>query len=147
MEKPSNSALKSYEDLTSKLSFRFSTTLAKSDFYIFYEKWINLHINLFCNLKIDSKDSILSEKELNDFSQKFMKKRSALVSSYTQIIKRENDSKKNFLLLKDFIYIHDENFKTILKQILDDFSNELIRLQSLRKATFAYTHSHISSGG
>ncbi|BBH52738.1 hypothetical protein [Fluviispira sanaruensis] len=147
MEKPSYSALESYEGLIAKLSHRFSNTPLKKDFYIFYNKWIKLHNNLFFNLTIDNKSTLLSENELNNVTKIFMIKRQALVSSYAQSLKKEVDSKNNFNFLKDFLFFHDENFKLILKQILEDYSVELIRLQSLRKATHAYAHSHISSGG
>ena len=62
-------------------------------------------------------------------------------------MKNHPEFKNEIILFRNVINEHDENFKTILKQILSKLLTELNRLQSIRKVTNAYKNNQFSLGG
>ena len=76
-----------------------------------------------------------------------MKKRLGIISAFSQRMKNHPEFKNEIILFRNVINEHDENFKTILKQILSKLLTELNRLQSIRKVTNAYKNNQFSLGG
>lgn len=136
-----------YENLKSNLAIRFELSPLKDEFLLFWKKWGFLHLQLFSDLQLGVYKTLISPEELNTITQTFMKKRLAIISAFTQGVKNNSNFKTEVLLFKNVILDHDENFKIILKQILDKLLLELNRLQSIRKVTNAYTNNQFSLGG
>jgi hypothetical protein len=134
VEKAMFNETSSYENLKSNLENRFDLSPLKSEFLLFWQKWSYLHIQLFSELQIGVYKTFMAPEDLELITQKFMKKRLGIISAFTQRI-------------RNVINEHDENFKTILKQILSKLLIELNRLQSLRKVTNAYKNNQYSLGG
>ncbi len=147
MEKTIFFEVSSYESLKSELSKGFDFSPLKNEFLIFWEKWGCLHIKLFKNLGIGVYFTLIDENELSLLAKKFMTKRQGMISAFVQGIKDHPNFKSEVILFRNIIKEHDENFKTLLTQILDKLLNELNKLQSLRKVTSAYMNSQLSLGG
>lgn len=137
----------SYENLKFELAKNFEFSPLKIEFLCFFEKWGNLHIHLFKNLKLDAYCTANDELELNLLVKKFMTKRQGMISAFVQGIKENAHYKSEIILFRKLINKHDENFKILLTQILNKLLDELNRLQSQRKVTNAYMNSQLSLGG
>ena len=147
MEKTVYLEVSSYESLKSELSKGFAFSPLKNEFLTFWEKWGCLHIKLFKELGLGVYFTLINENELNQFANRFMKKRQGMVSAFVQGIKNHPNYKSEIILFRNIIKEHDEHFKNLLSQILNKLLIELNRLQSVRKVTNAYMNSQLSLGG
>lgn len=119
----------------------------KNEFSLFIDKWKNIHVKIINFIQIDEQHKPLSDIDLKTATASFMKKRQGLVSCFAQILKSTPNAKEDFVTLGLFLKTHDQAFQMLLNMTLDNYNDELFRLQSLKKATQAYLHSHFSPGG
>jgi len=147
VEKAMFNEMSSYENLKLNLENRFDLSPLKSEFLLFWQKWSHLHIQLFSELQLGVYKTFMSPQDLELITQKFMKKRLGIISAFSQRMKNHPEFKNEITLFRNVINEHDENFKTILKQILSKLLTELNRLQSIRKVTNAYKNNQFSLGG
>ena len=147
MEKAIFNETSSYENLKAKLSSGFHLSPLKEEYFLFWQKWVYIHTQLFSDLQIGVYKTYITEQELKAITQSFLKKRLGIISLFTQRIKNKPNFKNEISLFKNIINEHDENFKIILNQILDKLLKELNKLQSHRKVTNAYKNNQFSLGG
>jgi hypothetical protein len=105
----------------------------RDDNNYFFERWHRHHLELFYKLREEKFDNF---EEIN---KEFIAKRARMASAFIQGLKIKNQDLKSF---KDILRIHDESFKTLLSEILNYYSDELIKVQRFRKVTAAYTYVH-----
>jgi hypothetical protein len=128
--------LENYKEGAQRLVQSFPIFFCVQERSLFFDVWFRHHQKLI---------QLLSEEELDGFEEinkEFLKKRSRLASVFMQRIKLDNKTGNELSFFKEILKQHDEIFKTVLGEILNYFSEELIRAQRFRKVTAAYVHAN-----
>lgn len=110
-------------------SFQLNT---KNENGIFFKNWSNLHRNLFLQM---------SKENFEILTREFMAKRARFASSFIQYLKTSENSIEKIKNFKELLKYHDERFSKLLKEVLNYYSDELIKVQRHRKVTAAYLNS------
>jgi hypothetical protein len=124
--------LEKYNGLSEDLKQRDIGFFSKNGNYKFFNHWFSLHLDLLGRLSTESPENIDSTIE------KFIHKRSRMMSGFVQVCKLNQVESLN--VFKMMIFQHDKEFKSYLSEILNYLSAELIKVQRFRKVSAAYEH-------
>ena len=108
---------------------------SKDEDSYFFENWSRHHLELFKKL---------SEENFENFdpiNKEFMNKRLRMTSAFIQGLKLRNKNIEEIKIFKELLKEHDEIFKQLLNEVLNYYSEELIKAQRFRKVTAAYVNS------
>jgi hypothetical protein len=130
-----------YGALEEQLKKKHAHFLSNNEGARFFALWTKLHAGLFEEFHLDHPDRLEAAQTF------FITQRNRISSGFIQRLKLKKQQgcvkevEEDLLAFKKFVQNHDEAFKFIISEVLQFYSNELIRLQKFRRATAAYVQS------